>query len=244
MNEEGRPAVPIRAVWFDVGETLIDESREYGTWADWLGVPRHTFSAVFGAVIARGGDYREVFQHFWPGFDLCKERQARLDAGIGEFVNGYDLYPDARPCLQALKDAGFFVGVAGNQTARIGRFLRELNLPCDVLATSDEWGAAKPEAGFFDKMVAVSGHNCSEIAYVGDRLDNDIAPAARAGLFTVWIRRGPWGYILAPGEAPVSGSLPEGIRSLTVRSLVELVTALTQAKRHDADEPSGNERAS
>jgi hypothetical protein len=66
---------PIRAVWFDVGETLIDESREYGTWADWLGVPRHTFSSVFGAVIGRGGDYREVFQYFRPGFDLAKERQ-------------------------------------------------------------------------------------------------------------------------------------------------------------------------
>src|SRR5689334_22366067 len=56
--------VNIKAVWFDVGEVLIDESREYGTWADWLGVPRHTFSAVFGAVIASGRDYREVFQHF------------------------------------------------------------------------------------------------------------------------------------------------------------------------------------
>ena len=78
---KGILTVPIRAVWFDVGETLIDESREYGTWADWLGVPRHTFSAMFGAVIARGGDYREVFQHFRPGFDLEKERQARLDAG-------------------------------------------------------------------------------------------------------------------------------------------------------------------
>jgi FMN phosphatase YigB (HAD superfamily) len=108
--------------------------------------------------------------------------QARLDAGIGEFLNGYDLYPDARPCLQALKDTGFFVGVAGNQTARAGRLLRELNLPCDVLATSDEWGVTKPDAGFFDKMVAVSGHSCSEIAYVGDRLDWDIAPAARSGL--------------------------------------------------------------
>ena len=29
----------IRAVWFDIGEALIDESREYGTWADWLGIP-------------------------------------------------------------------------------------------------------------------------------------------------------------------------------------------------------------
>jgi hypothetical protein len=45
----------IDAVVFDVGETLVDETREYGNWADWLGVPRHTFSAVFGAVIASEG---------------------------------------------------------------------------------------------------------------------------------------------------------------------------------------------
>jgi hypothetical protein len=45
----------IGAVFFDVGETIIDETREYGKWADWLGVPRRTFSAVFGAVIASGG---------------------------------------------------------------------------------------------------------------------------------------------------------------------------------------------
>jgi hypothetical protein len=37
----------IRAILFDVGETLVDESREYGTWADWLGVPRDIFSSVF-----------------------------------------------------------------------------------------------------------------------------------------------------------------------------------------------------
>jgi hypothetical protein len=52
----------IGAVVFDVGECLVDETREYGTWADCLGVPRHVFSAVFGAVIARGLDYRETFQ--------------------------------------------------------------------------------------------------------------------------------------------------------------------------------------
>ena len=60
----------IGAVVFDVGECLIDETREYGTWADWLGVPRHVFSAVFGAVVARGLDYRETFQVFQPRFDL------------------------------------------------------------------------------------------------------------------------------------------------------------------------------
>jgi HAD superfamily hydrolase (TIGR01662 family) len=220
-------AGPIRAVWFDVGETLIDESREYGSWADWLGVPRHTFSSVFGGVIARGGDYREVFQYFRPGFDLAKERQARLDAGLGEYLNAHDLYPDARPCLQALKGAGYFVGIAGNQTARAGRFLRELNLPCDVLATSDDWGAEKPNLGFFDHLVAVTGCPAGEIAYVGDRLDNDITPAARAGLFSVWIRRGPWGYLLRPGDpSPTGVTLPEGAPALTISTLDELVTRL------------------
>jgi HAD superfamily hydrolase (TIGR01549 family) len=226
MSTPGRLSAPLRAVWFDVGETLIDESREYATWADWLGVPRHTFSAVFGAVIARGGDYREVFQRFKPGFDLGQERQARLDAGIGEFINGHDLYPDARPCLQALRNAGCFVGVAGNQTERAGRFLRELNLPCNVLATSDEWGVTKPDAEFFDKLAAVSGHDRSETAYVGDRLDNDIAPAARAGLFTIWIRRGPWGRILQPGEPPGVADLPKGAPSLTVATLGDLTRLL------------------
>jgi len=166
----------IRAVWFDVGEVLIDESREYGTWADWLGVPRHTFSAVFGAVIARGEDYRQAFQQFRPGFDLDKERQARVDAGLGEYLNAQDLYPDVRPCLEQLREAGYFVGIAGNQTIRAGQFIRELNLPADVIVTSDDWGVTKPSVAFFERLIDVSAHEPGDILYVGDRLDNDIAP--------------------------------------------------------------------
>jgi hypothetical protein len=72
---QGGPVIAV--VFFVVGETIVDESREYGTWADWLGVPRHTFSAVLGAVIVRGSDYRETFQVFRPGFDLRAERERR-----------------------------------------------------------------------------------------------------------------------------------------------------------------------
>jgi phosphoglycolate phosphatase-like HAD superfamily hydrolase len=102
-----------------VGQTPIDESTEYGAWADWSGVPRHTFSAVF----ARGGDYREVFQHLRPGLDLHTERQRRAEAGIPEHFDGRDLYPDARECLASLERAGYFVGIAGNRTARADRLL-------------------------------------------------------------------------------------------------------------------------
>lgn len=47
----------------------------------WLQVPRHTFAAVFGAVIAQGRDYRETFQEFRPGFDLSEEHEKRAAAG-------------------------------------------------------------------------------------------------------------------------------------------------------------------
>ena len=48
--------MPERWVCLDVGETLIDETRVWSIWADVLGIPRLTFMAAFGAVVARGGD--------------------------------------------------------------------------------------------------------------------------------------------------------------------------------------------
>ena len=39
-----------RWVCLDVGETLIDETRVWSTWADELGIPRLTFLAALGDV--------------------------------------------------------------------------------------------------------------------------------------------------------------------------------------------------
>lgn len=204
----------IRAVVLDVGETLVDETREYGTWADWLGVPRHTFSAVFGAVIATGQGYRDVFQYFRPGFDLDQERERRADAGLPETFGEDDLYPDVRPCMSALRNMGIWVGVAGNQTARAGGILRSLGLPADMIATSDEWGVTKPEASFFEAVINAAQCEASGILYVGDRLDNDLKPAKGAGMRTAFIRRGPWGYIWEH-HPDMNGAADWRIESLT-----------------------------
>ena len=185
----------IKAVVFDVGETLVDETREYGTWADWLGVPRHTFSSVFGAVIALGLDYREAFQYFRPDFSLDAERARRVGAGQPETFGEADLYADARPAMEALRAMGIWVGVAGNQTLRAGEILRKLDLPADLIATSDEWNASKPDTAFFRALLKAVPYDAGEIVYVGDRVDNDLKPAKAAGMLTAFIRRGPWGYI-------------------------------------------------
>ncbi len=188
--------IMIRAVVFDVGECLVDETREYGTWADWLGVPRHTFAAMFGAVIAQGRDYRDVFQEFQPGFDLYEQRQARADAGQPEHFDESDLYPDVRPALAALREAGLWLGIAGNQTVRAGGILRGLfTEDVDLIGTSDDWGAAKPDPEFFVRVAAVVPFAPEEILYVGDRVDNDLRPAVAAGMPTALVHRGPWATI-------------------------------------------------
>jgi len=187
----------IRAVAFDVGEVIIDETTEWQAWADWLGVPRHTFSAVFGAVIARGGKHHEVFQAFRPGFDISAERQRRIEVGLGEHFDGRDLYPDARNCISALKQQGLVVGLAGNQPPRSKELLAELHLDVDFILTPQDLGAEKPSTAFFENLLVHIGVAAQEALYVGDRLNNDLLPAREVGLATALLRRGPWAFISA-----------------------------------------------
>lgn len=71
----------IRAVFFDVGETLVDETRQWTSWAEWLGVTPLAFCAALGAVIERGEHHRRVFDYFAPGIDLAAEDAKRRAAG-------------------------------------------------------------------------------------------------------------------------------------------------------------------
>jgi FMN phosphatase YigB (HAD superfamily) len=209
----------LKAVVFDVGETLVDETRVWGMWADHLDVPRLTFFAALGAVLARGGDHREVFDQFRPGIDLRDEATRMGVAGRSDLVSLQDLYPDALPALHALHDAGYRLALAANQPAPAGDVLAAIDVPFEFVATSGAWHVAKPDSAFFQRIIAELGLTAREIAYVGDRLDNDIRPAAAAGMIAVFIRRGPWGFIQAGQADP-----PEA--ALTVESLAELPAAL------------------
>lgn len=215
----------IRSVVFDVGETLLDDTREFAAWADWIGVPRHTFSAVLGAVTAAGRNNAETFQYFRPGFDLLAERARREAAGRGEQMSTADLYPDVTPALRRLQDAGIWVGVAGNQTVRAAELLRALHLPVDAIATSGEWGVAKPDSAFFDLVADFAPGERSEILYVGDHRDNDVVPAHAAGLRTAMLRRGPWGYLWA--DEPLVRQTADWVFDSLTDLADRLVTATT-----------------
>ena len=133
--------------------------------------------------------------------------QARGGRASRDRITAEDLYPDAVECLRALHDAGYRIGVVGNQPARAEAALRELGLPLDLLAISATWGVEKPDPRFFERIAAELGLPTAEIAYVGDRLDNDVRPAAAAGMQAIFMRRGPWAWIQAPVDDPPEAAL-------------------------------------
>lgn len=195
MTRKSQPSV--RVVFFDFGFTLWDEERAWTEWAQWLGVSTLDFFSVLGGVIEDGEHHHRAFEVFRPGIDLARERELRRKAGQSDAFRPEELYADVMPCLERLHAAGYRIGVAGNHFADFAEKLRKMNTPIDFIGSSEEWGVEKPSAEFFARIAEVSGVTAAEIAYVGDRVDNDVLPAKAAGMVSVFLRRGPWGLIHA-----------------------------------------------
>ncbi|HKF18398.1 MAG TPA: HAD family hydrolase [Candidatus Dormibacteraeota bacterium] len=226
----------LAAIFFDVGETLVDETEVWGGWADWLGVPRLTFFAAMGAVLARGSDglerteerpvLREVLRLVRPDVDFAAAAQQRGDTEQGFTLD--DLYPDALPCLLALRERGYRIGIAANQPARADAVLRRSGLPFEWLLISELEGVQKPDPAFFERIMQVTGLPAASVAYVGDRVDNDVIPAHEAGLVPVHIRRGPWGVLQSEWPDVERAALRlDSLRELPAR-LSELEAAATR----------------
>lgn len=202
----------IRAVFFDVGETLVSENGVWSAWAAHYGVPPLTFMGALGAVIAERRHHLDVFSYFDPSFDL-----AAAEAAKGRYVlSRADLYDDVEPCWTALRSRGLVVGVAGNQPPDVTEeLMAALHVAPDVVGSSAAWGVEKPSPDFFARLAAEAGCAPAEIAYVGDRVDNDVLPAKAAGMVAVFLRRGPWGYVHATWpEAAAADVRVDSLRDL------------------------------
>ncbi|WP_433425808.1 HAD family hydrolase [Microtetraspora malaysiensis] len=213
----------MRSLVFDVGETLIDETRIWSRWADRLGVPRLTFMGVLGGMAALDRSHADAFQVIRPGLDLDAEIaawRAEDPDRLRENFDGDDLYPDVRDSLAALRAAGYELIIAGNQPSQAYDALLAMDLPVDAIHTSAAWEVEKPAPEFFAKVAAVAGRSPEEILYVGDRIDNDVRPAKGAGMRAALLRRGPWGYLHA--ERPEASQA-----DLVVDSLADLAARLT-----------------
>jgi FMN phosphatase YigB (HAD superfamily) len=191
--------VAVEAVVFDVGETLVDETAMWMEAAENAGVTPFTLMGVLGGLAARGQHHNDV----WGILGV------EHPAGTWTLD---DWYPDALPCIERLRTAGYRVGAAGNSPTFVEEALRA---QVDVVGSSESWGVHKPDPRFYERVANLAGVGPAKIAYVGDRVDNDIEPALAAGMVAVHIRRGPWGHLHEP---------PPG--AIRIRSLDELPAVL------------------
>jgi putative hydrolase of the HAD superfamily len=101
------------------------------------------------------------------------------------------MYADVRPLLEQLHGR-VRVGVLANQEAAVIDALRRDGVAdlIDVWGISAIVGHEKPSAELFAWALDQAGTDPAHAVHVGNRLDNDVRPAARLGLGTVLVLRG------------------------------------------------------
>ena len=160
---------------------------------------KSVFSSVFSAENAQSPvtesstveSWRLVVEETFPEFD---------DADDGLFQQLWDhfadsrswgVYDDVAECFTRLRSQGMQIGIASNFDSRLERIvsLDPVLSQVEYVFHSAQLGWNKPAVGFCGGITKRLGLQPTQIALVGDRLDNDIQPALVAGWQGIWIDR-------------------------------------------------------
>ncbi len=206
-KNEMKNALEIKWLFFDLGSTLIDESECYR---------QRVLSMISGTNVSYDKFFEEMMFFYKQGkkgdFLAAKKYGFSLPVWKSECEI---LYPDTACSLAELHEK-YSLGIIANQLPGTSERLRSFGIDryFDVVVASAEEGIAKPDPQIF--RLALSRAQCKpgQAVMIGDRLDNDIAPAKRLGMTTVRIMRG-FGRFAVP-------ACPEEFPDDTVSSLREL----------------------
>jgi len=208
-------------VLFDVGYTLLDESDRLAAAIAWVaermdGVDAERLAAAYRAACAAPAPNEpSLFVQTMMGLGLNREDAKSMRKALPWDAVPMTPYADASSALRTLRDAGFKVGVLANQPASAADDLERAGLTpyFDGVWLSEPCGLSKPDPAFFRLALDAWGLPPARVAYVGDRPDNDVAPAKALGMKTVLIRQGPHAAQAATDAAETpdaeAGSLTE-----------------------------------
>lgn len=103
------------------------------------------------------------------------------------------LFDDVPDFLAALHEAKIATALVTNSSRRAQLAKLEtvgLESAFDAVVISGELGLAKPDAGIFEAALDRLQLTSADAWHVGDSLSTDVAGAAAAGIFSVWLNRG------------------------------------------------------
>lgn len=174
----------INWIFFDVGSTLIDETECYN---------HRIRDAIEGTDITF-----EQFNEkriFFAKQNLKGDIEALKFFGLSKTPWHFEdekPYEDTEHVLKALYEKGYNIGIIANQALGTEKRLEGWGLLkyIKLVVASAEEGVAKPDSEIF--LRALSRADCppENAVMIGDRIDNDIEPANKLGMKTIWVKLG------------------------------------------------------
>ena len=101
----------------------------------------------------------------------------------------FELYDDALPTLEALRDHGLKVGLLSNSARDLGEFVSHHGLVVDAVLTSGAHGKTKPHATIFARILELLDVAPADAVMVGDTIEDDIEGARAVGMEAVLVDR-------------------------------------------------------
>lgn len=241
-------AMTLRAVLFDVGDTLLRENpsrfelyaraaRERGLELDAEGMRRRMLAAHHALPRVLDGAYRYsdpwfrafIARVFGPGEDRAgsviegRALEALTEELFERFEDPatFEVHAGARELLDELRGRGLRLGVVSNWSARLPRVLAVLGLAerLDFVLCSALEELEKPDPELFRRALARADVAADQALHVGDHPEKDVAGARAAGLLAVRIDHA----VRARHDPPGRPSAEEGPVVTSFRELRSLI---------------------
>jgi putative hydrolase of the HAD superfamily len=190
--------MPLRAVLFDVGgpldlelthERLRDEAIRSA-----CGVDDATYAAAarWAVECFAPNTYQAIIWRLLGGRDASLARQIYSGLSKDDPPDLFELRPGIPELLIELHARGLKLGIVANQPARVVGKLRTAGIAesFDYLGISELMRLLKPDPRLFLSVCQALQVEPAECVMVGDRIDNDVAPARALGMRTVLLRHG------------------------------------------------------
>ena len=198
-------------IFFDIGSTLINEEKAYQDRIE---------QAIAETNITYDTFYQRMLVLFQEGLkgDLIALQEYSLERPKWKSELEI-LYPDAKIVLETLHNR-YKIGVIANQLPNLEKRLENFGIRqwIDLIVSSADCGFSKPSSKIFQLALQQASCSASSATMIGDRLDNDIAPAKALGMKTIWIKQGFSAY------SPIQSYSEEP--DFTVNSLSDLLKIL------------------
>lgn len=190
----------IKAVLFDLDNTILDRSRMFGGFVD------EFFAAYLGHVADRKAMFGRVVELDRDGYkpretlfaelldELPWERKPSLEELMtfyrGAYLRHAVLTERAGEVLAHVR-AKYRTGLItnGRMATQYGKIdLLGIRDAFELILVSEEAGVKKPDPRIFGQAADQLGLRAEECLFIGDHPVNDVEGAARFGMATIWVQ--------------------------------------------------------